>query len=199
MDGEKGRVWWGLFYKALFAWIGLTATLLGTRELGDGKNRHAFSPDWGRDVASVIIKFKSGAIFSLDSTTATLASMSPTFEILGTEGVISACTRERTKVEMYNMTSLWSATDQESGSWHHVGVRTGLYSKWWSWASLRIESSKISSLSFQAKRGGYLWRWSSEFTDLINKADLLDSHLISYDALRRGLQISRKRLKWMFM
>ena len=59
-----------------------------------GRINTLFHPIEVEDVASAIIKFKNGTLLSFNSSTAALASMSPTFEIFGTKGVISARTRE---------------------------------------------------------------------------------------------------------
>jgi predicted dehydrogenase len=54
-----------------------------------------FHPIEVEDVASAIIKFKNGALLSFNSSTAAMASESPTYEIFGDEGAISANARNR--------------------------------------------------------------------------------------------------------
>jgi predicted dehydrogenase len=50
------------------------------------------------DVASAIIKFKNGALLSFNSTTAAMASESPTYEIFGDMGAITANARNRDEI-----------------------------------------------------------------------------------------------------
>ena len=50
------------------------------------------------DVASAIIKFKNGALLSFNSSTAAMASLSPTYEIFGDMGAISANARNRDEI-----------------------------------------------------------------------------------------------------
>jgi predicted dehydrogenase len=50
------------------------------------------------DVASAIVKFKNGALLSFNSSTAAMASISPTYEIFGDMGAISANARNRDEI-----------------------------------------------------------------------------------------------------
>ena len=81
-----------------------------------GRTENCFHPIEVEDVASAIIKFKNGILLSFNSSTATLSSLSPVYELFGKEGVISASAGNE-ELKICDRTGKWELVMQGTTDW----------------------------------------------------------------------------------